>query len=150
MTSGLANVEFDGTTLLTGYALGTFGVVTYVFTLFVRFSTGVGPDSLIAQLGYAAAVFGTPLLAGITAANLVSADEYALGHVLTGYGSGGLIFGVGLGWIRWTLSESAAGAGVTRYVLLAVALTLSVPAAAVVGTLIGRRIGGDDVSASAS
>jgi len=151
MTSGLANVEFDGTTLLTGYALGTFGVVAYVLALFAQSSTGTGSGELVATAGYATAAIGTPLLAGLTAGNLASAGEYAAGDVLTGYAVGGLIFGVAVGWMNSSISETAAGSGTAQHVLIAVGLTLSVPLAAVAGAAVGRRIGGGaDASASAA
>jgi len=151
MTSIFANVEFDGTTLLTGYALGTFGVVAYVLALFVQSSTGTGSGDLAATAGYATAVIGTPLLAGLTAGNLASTGGYTAGEVLSGYAVGGLIFGVAVGWMNSSISNTAAGSGTVQHVLIAAALTLSVPLAAVAGAAVGRRIGGsDDVSASAA
>jgi len=147
MTSSFANPEFDGTTLLTGYAIGTFGVVAYVFTLIARGS--IGPDALATTVGKATALYGTPMLAALLAGNLASDGGNTVGDVLGGFSVGGIIFGVAVGWMRWTQAPPGAGAGALRPALFALALTLSVPALGVAGALAADRFGpSDDVAVS--
>lgn len=147
MTSRFANPEFDGTTLLTGYAVGTFGVVAYVFTVIARGS--IGPDALTTTIGNATALYGTPLLAAVLAGNLASDGGYTIGDVLGGFSVGGLIFGVAVGWMRWTQAAPGADGGALGPALFALALTLSVPVLGLAGALVADRFGGSgDVAAA--
>jgi hypothetical protein len=141
----------DGATLLTAYAVGTFGVVVYVLTLFVQFSQEPGSASTLTTAGYWSALLGTPLLAALGAGNLASTGTSDLIDSLVGFGVGGVVYGGVVGWMNWSVAGGAtANSGLTWHVLFTLAAMFSVAVAAVLGALLGARIGNDDPGSDAA
>ena len=126
-------MDFDQSTLLSGYAVGTVGVVGYVVTIFLRMSP---------TRGWGLALLATLGLTAPAAAYLAYAAGSTTEDALVGFAFGGVVFGVAVG----LMNMSRIGPSFESVVLLAI-FTVSVPTAGVFGALLGQlyesRLAGD-------